>query len=179
MFLIRSSCVPGSRSFGPLPGPSSEGFLDTFTPGKGSIVIFCDYSLRSEYVLNSHRFILFESMPTTSATRGFTYSPVRSWPQPSTKKVWFRERVLGLLAYPARRGTGGRLVNLNQLGVRFTPRSGMRHNLMMTAPPTLGILESLNPTDEVLRKDRNTTNRRTREGCLDSRFFFFNSGGFA
>jgi hypothetical protein len=44
--LIGTRPIPTSRCFGPLPRASSEGFLDSFTPG--CIVIDCGYGLFSE-----------------------------------------------------------------------------------------------------------------------------------
>jgi hypothetical protein len=135
--LIGPLTIPVTRSFGPIPWASSEGFLDSFTPGKGAKVIFCGYSFFSEELSKSLH--LFDGRQSIQGRR-------RSGRNPSQGRV-YTPRVRQEWQYCQSEGerTQGRL-----------PRERMRHNLMMTNLPTLGILGSLNPTDEVLEKDRNT-----------------------
>jgi len=164
---VRLSAIPGSkpflfcflRSFGPLPGPSSEGFLVTLTPWWRRIVIFCDYTFVSE---NSRKYTHFQN-PQRDSGKGNT--PAR---EASTENLdvveqqWQPPLVFDEPESPCG-GSGASIIPLRQNPEGFVVRctiidsqeTGLRHNLMMTSPAP-GILVSLKPTDEVLRKDRNS-----------------------
>jgi hypothetical protein len=122
--------VCSSRSFGADQCASSEGFLVTFTPGWWRIVIFCDYPRLSEDLRKSFHFSQIGLRPLLELDgSGVGASQLR------TRNL--REPEMG---YGANRGDDNSIINLLEIGVR--------HNLMMTSPPTLGILVALKPTDE-------------------------------
>ena len=125
-----SLLVSSFWSFGPCLGSSSEGFLATFTPREGAKVIFCDYSFFSEYFVEIHFFNGRQSIQ--GRCRTLERGPV------SAKNGSTAEDDMILSLYR---------------------RKGMRRNLMMTNLPTRGILVSLKPTEEALRKGRNTERR--------------------
>lgn len=159
MFLIRSSCVPGSRSFGPLPGPSSEGFLDTFTPGKGSIVIFCDYSFSSEDC-SEDGFIHILQVTAEKLQSGRVNFQEHAYQ--SEEREVPTSQSFSIVGVPEEtqvpRGSSSTELNLRRIQSK-EPSFGrrMRHNLMMTAPR--GILVAENPTED----GRIGTGRNTHE----------------
>jgi len=146
MLTVAPPSVPLFRSFGLLPQASSEGFLVFLYSWEGCIVIFFDYTFFSEYLVEVH---FFELRPPSGGS-----------PTEKTNGGKHHRKVLRPVSL-----AGSQCKRMNPRGYR---RKRLRLNLMMTAPPTLGILESLNPTDEALRKGRNTKNKYTRvpHSCL-------------
>jgi hypothetical protein len=138
---------PISRSFGADQCASSEGFLVTFTP-EGTKVIFCGYSLISEYFLECLHFFdgrqsiqgrtRADHLTTNDSSQ--TYRKICSEFGTRFRQEWQYCRTRGDMA----------------LGV--IPRERMRHNLMMTNPPRC-ILVASKPTDEGrIGTGRNTPN---------------------
>jgi hypothetical protein len=127
------------ESFGADQCASSEGFLVTLTPGEGSIVIFCDYSLCSKEICQPHRFIPFK---------------IRVGKEPGHQLEQPKPSGFGTLSFEGLSMLRTQLtipkhfVGMNRPRFADSPERGMRHNLMMTAPRPEGILVASNPTDE-------------------------------
>ena len=145
--VVTPPCVPGFRSFGPIPRASSEGFLDTFTPGRVRVTF--DYRLFSEYF--GYGFHLSRNGLRPSL------EPDESGRSPSQR------------TNHASQGTRNGIRDQPRLDVIPWPfywGEALRLNVMNSS--SMGILESLNPTDEALRKGRNTKESRTRGDYLSS-----------
>jgi hypothetical protein len=137
---VSSPGVPGLPpffwSFGADHCASSEGFLVTFTP-EGTKVIFCGYSLISEYFLNCLHF--FDGRQSIQGRTRADHLATNDSSQANRKiSGEFGTRFRQEWQYCRTRG---------DMALGVIPRERMRHNLMMTNPPRC-ILVALNPTDE-------------------------------
>jgi hypothetical protein len=153
VFLIGSSSVPTLEgSFGPTPRSSSEGFLGSFTPGEGSVVVLFDYGFFPEYFCNGVIQIplrggetpagqgwyrgpcapaLTGITPGETIVRGPGFFPESRWEAPTPRK------------------------DIRRLQRRI-PGEALRLEVMTTGSPFRGILVPLKPTDEALEEGRNT-----------------------
>jgi hypothetical protein len=123
-------------SFGADQCASSEGFLVTFTPG-GVEVICCDYSYLSEYVLfgNSH---------FSNGRQSIQGRRRRAPGEIQASVAAFAETP----RLPVSAKNGSTAERDERVSIIVYLRRWIRHNLMMTIPPSEGILVALNPTDE-------------------------------
>jgi hypothetical protein len=125
-------------------------FLGYLYSRKGLEVIFCDYTLFSEYLSNgSFHFDFFERNPGQPGIYilGGPILGISFYQEGITwKRVLPSLLILDARDLRSRRGDGA---------IGWIPRRVLRHNLMMTNPYQ-GILVSLKQADEALRKGRNT-----------------------
>jgi len=146
--------VPTLRSFGPLPRDSSEGFLVSLTPGfservaeKSFFAILSSLRVSHERVRKARKLQQGRETESNMATRPHRKPGFPPWSGRDDSDRYI----------PPSHSPDGKPVYFSS--TRETPEEEIRIDLMTPAPRfvcTLGILGSSNPTDEALRKGRNT-----------------------
>jgi hypothetical protein len=171
MNLQGSPCVPFSWSFGPIPWSSSEGFLDTFTPRVWKIR-YLPLSFFSEYVSEVKMFHrrFFQNLATAKKLQQgrtpYTTMPTRVIASSLQKGlvILYSERPVRVFIVPM--GSFSTESEFEKLRWTFNSPGTHRGEVLRIDtmnPRPQGILGSLNPTEEALRKGRNTLKRVTGE----------------
>ena len=138
-WVIPEVLVPVSLwSFGPIPRPSSEGFLVTFTPGFWRIQVYPRWSLSEDLTYLSHRSLGF-----------ITFKPPSGRMPTGQKRIGnYSYQSLAVRSVPL---AGSSIVTPEGPTERIVGSQGGVLGSDLMNPRTQGILETLNPTDEGLR----------------------------